>query len=172
MLAGVPPSRFCSFVADPSSHEKPQQFADAIHDACIAAGWTQVPSIDAVLSIFVLSAVVPSREAAFIGAVATAIRPGGTLCLRDYAIGDLPMLRFAASARRLKDAPLFQRGDATLARFYDKEDLVARVMQAAADAGVGLRCSDSEYCCVQVKNRAEQLDMRRVFVHAQFVRES
>lgn len=169
-LSGISPTRFCCFEADPSSYEEPGRFVDAVREATKAAGWQDEPLIDAVMCIFVLSAVVPAREAAFVGSIASSVRPGGVLCLRDYAFGDMPMLRFARSARRSKDEPLFQRADATLARFYDKDELVERVKCAAAKVGVDLTCNSSQWCCVDVKNRAEQLDMRRVFVHAQFTR--
>jgi methyltransferase-like protein 6 len=168
--AGIQPGRFCCFQADPGACDEPQQFADAVRSAAQAAGWNDVDGVDVVLAIFVLSAVVPAREAAFIAAIAAAIRPGGVLCLRDYGVGDMTQLRFRPTARRSPGAPLFQRGDATLARFYDKDELVSGVIQAAGAAGVELEADDSHWCCVSVKNRAEQLDMRRVFVHAQFTR--
>ena len=171
--AGIQPGRFCCFQADPGACDEPQQFADAVRSAAQSAGWGHAfDGVDAALAIFVLSAVVPAREAAFVAAVAAAIRPGGVLCLRDYGVGDMTQLRFRPTARRSADAPLFQRGDATLARFYDKDALVSSVIQAAGAAGVELCVDDSHWCCVSVKNRAEQLDMRRVFVHAQFTRTS
>ena len=168
--AGIQPSRFCCFQADPGACDEPQQFAEAVRNAADAAGWTDFDEVDAATAIFVLSALVPAREAAFIAAVAAAVRPGGLLCVRDYGVGDMTHLRFPSTSRRSPDALLFQRGDATLARFYDKDALVSRVIQSAGAAGVKLTADDNHWCCVSVKNRAEQLDMRRVFVHAQFTR--
>jgi hypothetical protein len=120
--------------------------------------------------VFVLSAVPPPRLQAMVAAVAACIRPGGALLARDYGLYDLPMLRFSAAAARGDSGRLFARGDGTLARFFDRDELAHVIIDGAAAAGVRLACDAAEWCCVVVRNRAAGVAMRRVFVHAVFTR--
>jgi methyltransferase-like protein 6 len=165
--AGIPSSRFLAFCADPAQGSA-AEFQDAVQQAAAAAGWAPLGALDAVLAVFVLSAVPPAALPQLLANVASTLRPGGALLVRDYGIHDLPMRRFAPSAARGRH--LFQRADGTLACFFDKQELVECVIQGAATAGVQLLCDDAQWCCVSVRNRAKALEMRRVFVHAQFSR--
>ena len=72
--------------------------------------------IRAACLVFVLSAVPPDALPAFLDSVRRAVSPGGVVFFRDYGVYDLPMLRFAPSARR--ESRVYARGDGTLARFF------------------------------------------------------
>jgi methyltransferase-like protein 6 len=126
--------------------------------------------VDAVLAVFVLSAVPPRRLGAMLASIASCLRPGGALLIRDYGLYDLPQLRFPRAAARGDTGRLFARQDGTLARFFERDELVAEVCAGAADAGVALACGEAEWCCVVVRNRSKGVAMRRVFVHAVFTR--
>jgi methyltransferase-like protein 6 len=166
----VPSSRFLAFVADPSA-STPARFAAELAAAAHAAGWsTPVTHVDAVLAVFVLSAVPPRRLGVMLASIASCLCPGGALLVRDYGLHDLPMLRFPHSAARGDTGRLFARQDGTLARFFERGELVQEVCAGAAGAGVALACDEAEWCCVIVRNRSKGVDMRRVFVHAAFTR--
>jgi methyltransferase-like protein 6 len=55
----------------------------------------QVGSIDAVLLIFVLSAIGPQHHKPVLLKILKVLRPGGYLLMRDYGAGDLAGQRFA-----------------------------------------------------------------------------
>ncbi len=166
--AGIPPSRFFAFQADPTQCTS-AEFLGLLQRAAQLAGWPALSCVDAALAIFVLSAVPPPRLDAMVGAIAATLRPdGGVLCVRDYGLYDMPMLRFMPASARGRW--LYERADGTLARFFDRQELVDGVLHGAAKAGIALACDDSQWCTTVVHNRAKQIAMRRVFVHAQFTR--
>ena len=160
--------RFAAFVADPSAMT-PAGFAEALSAAVVAAGWPPVTRVDAVLAVFVLSAVPPLRLPPFLASVCTCVRPGGVVLVRDYGIYDQAHLRFSPAAACDASGRLFFRQDGTLARFFDRDELVDAVCSGAADAGVHLS-GEAEWHTVAVRNRAKDLTMRHVFVHAVFTR--
>lgn len=74
----------------------------------------------------------PARRAAnLVSAVLRCLRPGGLVCVRDYALFDLPHLRFPES-KRLGER-LYQRGDGTLARFFHLEEMQELGRSAGAE---------------------------------------
>ena len=68
--------------------------------------------------IFVLSALAPENFTAAIGNIRNAIKPGGLLLFRDYAVEDAAQARFKAD-RKLSES-LFVRQDGTLAYFFGR----------------------------------------------------
>lgn len=162
--AGVS-SRFCALCADPSSLS-PEAFCAALAAATLAAGWAGVTCFDAVLAVFVLSALGEPQLSPFIASISRVLRPGGALLVRDYGIYDLAHLRFLRSQQ---SSPVFTRADSTLARFFCTDELARCVIDAAGS--VVLCQEELKYCCVRVPNRAKGIEMRRVFVHAVFRRE-
>ncbi|GJP56303.1 hypothetical protein CLOM_g15370 [Closterium sp. NIES-68] len=56
-------------------------------------------------------------------------------------------------------ARLYERGDGTLAYFFQLEEV--REMMGAA----GFECEEMEYCCVRNENRRKGREMKRVWVH-------
>ena len=67
--------------------------------------------VDVVTMIYVLSALRVEDMAGAMAKMAVALRPGGTLCLRDYGRYDLAQLRFK-QGRRLEEN-FYVRGDGT-----------------------------------------------------------
>ena len=161
-------SRFVAFQADPSA-AAPAEFAAALSAAVALAGWSPLVAFDAVLAVFVLSAVPPARLPNFLAAVCARIRPGGALLVRDYGIYDQAHLRFSPAAARDGSGRLFSRHDGTLARFFERDELVDVVCSGAAGGGVHL-VGAADWHTVAVRNRAKAITMRRVFVHAVFTR--
>ena len=166
--AGVS-SRFVAFHADPGAGSA-QEFAAALSAAVSLAGWPPLTRFDAVLAVFVLSALPPARVPNFLASACSCLRPGGCLLARDYGIFDQAHLRFSdAEAACDASGRLFRRQDGTLARFFDRDELVDTVCGAAASAGVHL-AGEAEWHTVAVPNRAKNICMRRIFVHAVFTR--
>ena len=131
------------------------------------------------MMIFVLSAVPPGAATArFLRAVRDVLRPGARVFFRDYARYDLPMLRFRAglldasapggASRRREEESTFARGDGTLATFRSKEEVVEMFENAGFEMAEGSEAV--RYCCVRNTNRKKGVEMRRVFVHGEFVR--
>ena len=124
--------------------------------------------IRAACLVFVLSAVPPDALPAFLDSVRRAVSRWSCI-FRDYGVYDLPMLRFAPSARR--ESRVYARGDGTLARFF----LVEEIRDAFANAGFEEVTDPNgaepvRYCCVHNENRKKGIKMRRVFVHGVFRR--
>jgi SAM-dependent methyltransferase len=117
----------------------PAQVAAAVPEAC-----------DALLLVFVLSAMPPAAMPGVVAAAKRVLKPGGTVLLRDYGAGDACELRFLETpeSRRLGER-LYCRGDGTQAYFFTLEALRSvwqeggfetlqceeRVMKAAATGG-------------------------------------
>ena len=174
--------RFCAFVCDPAVDD----LAAATHRELAKLGLSSLPPrLDAVLMVFVLSAVPLDDIPRFLASVFRALKPGGVVCFRDYGVYDLPMLRFPPD-QRLGDR-LYVRGDGTLAHFFTVEDVRRRFEEAGFVEGAGdceagtvgieqRAAADAEgrgeeedaavrYCCVHNENKRKGIVMRRVFVH-------
>lgn len=152
-----------AFLADPSTLI-PAEFAAALSAAVGAAGWPPLTHVDALLAVFVLSAVPPPRLPTFLASVCACVRPGGFVLVRDYGVYDQAHLRFSPSG----NGRLFKRQDGTLARFFELDELRDAVLAGAG--GVRLVSQEAEWHTVDVRNGAERISMRRVFVHAVFTR--
>ena len=168
LRAGVSEDRFVAFEADPSAASA-DGFAAALAAAVSLAGWPPLTRFDAVLAVFVLSALPPARVPAFLASACSVLRPGGCLLARDYGTFDQAHLRFSPEAACDDSGRLFLRQDGTLARFFDRDELVDMVCSGAASAGVHL-AGEADWHTVAVPNRAKGITMRRVFVHAVFTR--
>ena len=158
--------RLAAFTCDPARDD----LAAAAAAASADAGFPADEPIRAAMVVFVVSAVPPDALPAFLASVRRALPPGGFVFFRDYGAYDLPMLRFAPSARRGgARSRVYARGDGTLARFF----LVDEIRDAFANAGFEevTDRDDAEpvrYCCVHNENRKKGIKMRRVFVHGVF----
>lgn len=81
--------------------------------------------------VFVLSAIPPQHHRSVLGSLVKTLRPGGTLCFRDFAHGDLAQLRFHSKASAAWCEPsllsdeshFYRRGDNTFAYFFTQEEL-------------------------------------------------
>ncbi len=131
-----------------------------VHDATEPLPEELVPSnsFDRVLLVFVLSAILPAKYPLIISQIFRCLRPGAIICLRDYGLYDLTMLR---STKRRGDR-LYQRGDGTLAYFFTPQDLEAWFSAA------GFVTVENEYCTIRQKNRRTGVYLNRVYMHGKF----
>lgn len=116
---------------------------------------------DAVLMMFMLSAVPPNLMHQTIENAFHCLKPGGLVFFRDYGMYDLTQLRFPQDQRL--GQKLYHRGDGTLSYFFTLEEL--RSMFQAKDM---FETVETDYVCVELYNRKKNFPMKRVFAHAVF----
>ena len=122
---------FGAFVSDPSLEcdESDTSFAQDVKtahmklltDETIITNNDDVGLADIVLMVFVLSAVPPKRVPRFMKQIYDAVKCGGKVCFRDYALYDMPMMRFKETHSIHstccdsdgKSPRLYERGDGT-----------------------------------------------------------
>lgn len=169
---------FGAFVSDPSLEveEAETTFPQDVKAAYDKVTGEETASVndaglaDVVLMVFVLSAVPPKRVPRFMKQIFDATKSGGKICFRDYALYDLPMMRFKEthyvhSTCSDSDgvAPrLYERGDGTLSRFFDLET-VKSIFEASGFVEEELR-----FATVFNVNRKTGDRLKRAFVHSVF----
>lgn len=122
---------------------------------------------DFVTALWTLSALPPGEQqrAAATG-LASLLKTGGLLFVRDYAEGDMREVKFTQRGQGVEcvegSGRLFLRGDGTFAYFFEAEEL-RKLLEAS-----GLICETCEYVDREVYNRKEQMLMRRRWIHAKF----
>ena len=117
-----------------------------------------------VTCVWTLSAVPATHLSLVAQRLARMLLPGGSVLLRDYAVGDLAQLRHPACARVPGTAHEYLRGDGTRVHYFTADELQALF------EGAGLH---TEYVRLQhrvVVNRKERLSMHRRWVAAKFTR--
>jgi methyltransferase-like protein 6 len=150
--------------------------------------------VDVVLLTFVLSALSPGQMAEAIGHVVDVIRPGGYLCFRDYAIGDMKVAGEEGTGLAVKGAlsddvwlggRCFRRDDGTLSYFFNAAEVHSLCVDAgleavplqpagwSAEACKAATSDDGEgvmaqYHTVGMRNRKTGDTMPRVMVSALF----
>jgi SAM-dependent methyltransferase len=115
-----------------------------------------LPQVEAVLCVFVMSAITPMMHKECLDNVASVLIPGGYLLFRDYGVCDMTMYRHSYCHEKY----LFERTDGTYAYYFSIEyieDLVARSGH--------FRVLELEYATVFMRNRKSETTGRRVFVH-------
>ncbi|KAL7446714.1 hypothetical protein ACHAXM_010516 [Skeletonema potamos] len=170
---------FGAFVSDPSleSDESDTSFAQDVKTAHMLllteetiTNDDDIGLADIVLMVFVLSAVPPKRVPRFMKQIYDATKLGGKVCFRDYALYDLPMMRFkethsiySTCADFDGETPrLYERGDGTLSRFFSLET-VRDLFESA-----GFIMEELRYATVFNDNRKTGERLKRAFVHAVF----
>lgn len=122
---------------------------------------------DFVTALWTLSALPPGEQqrAAATG-LASLLKAGGLLFVRDYAAGDMREVKFTQRGQAVEcvesSGRLFLRGDGTFAYFFEVEEM-RKLLEA-----VGLICETCEYVNREVRNRKEDMLMRRRWIHAKF----
>ena len=86
----------------------------------LPAGLTE-GSVNAVIMIFIFSALSPNQWSQCIYNVKRLLKPGGYILFRDYGRGDLAQVRFKAG--RWMEENFYVRGDGTRVYFFEKEEL-------------------------------------------------
>lgn len=121
--------------------------------------------VDLVLSVFVLSAIHPSRLSHAISKLHSVLKPGGVVLFRDYGRMDLTQLRLPPS-RFLCPPDYYRRGDGTLVHFFTEIELESRLFTSEEGWKVRHVQTDKRL----IVNRKRQLLMRRVWVQGRFER--
>lgn len=178
--SSIDSKNFGAFVSDPSleSDESDTSFAQDVKAAhmqllteeTITNNDDTVGLADIVLMVFVLSAVPPKRVPRFMKQIYDAVKCGGKVCFRDYALYDLPMMRFkethsinsTCSDSDGKTPRLYERGDGTLSRFFSL-DTIRDIFEPA-----GFIMEELRYATVFNNNRKTGERLKRAFVHAVF----
>lgn len=133
-----------------------------VHDLCDEDATYPVPggSLDVIILIFVLSAVVPDKMQKAIGRLSRLLKPGGMMLLRDYGRYDMAQLRFKKG--QCLSESFYVRGDGTRVYFFTQEELDTLFTTAGLEKVQNL--VDRR---LQV-NRGKQLTMYRVWIQCKY----
>lgn len=121
-----------------------------------------VGSLDILLCIYVLSALPPEKQKQAVDNLASLLKPGGILLLKDYAQLDMTQLRFKKN--RLIDENFYRRGDGTLVYFFTQDELDRLFTE------VGLQKEINVLDRRLIVNRAKRVKMYRMWVQCKYVK--
>ncbi|XP_028738535.1 tRNA N(3)-methylcytidine methyltransferase METTL2A [Peromyscus leucopus] len=133
-----------------------------VHDLCNEDQSYPVPdhSLDVIVLIFVLSAIVPDKMQKAINRLSRLLKPGGMMLLRDYGRYDMAQLRFKKG--QCLSGNFYVRGDGTRVYFFTQDELHALFTAAGLEKVQNL--VDRR---LQV-NRGKQLTMYRVWIQCKY----
>lgn len=167
-----------------------RQHPSAIRSRCEAFVWDLVDaaglppslppeSVDAVLLVFVLSALDPADFARALANVASALRPGGIVLFRDYGEGDLKQSKFTSKGMRLGDR-WYARGNRTMVYFFRQREVDDLFLGAGlhplttdqhqARSGSGGGGSGAQHDKLLTVNRKTGQRMWRVWISGRFIK--
>ena len=130
-------------------------------------------SVDVAILVFIFSALSPSQWKQAVANVANLVKPGGTVCFRDYGRGDLAQVRFRKG--RYLEENFYIRGDGTRVYFFDKDELVniwtgAGGEDTAEEAQAFFTLENMGVDRRLIVNRAMKLKMYRCWLQGRFTR--
>lgn len=121
-------------------------------------------SLDFITCVFVLSAIPPERHALVFRHFLALLKPGGCICFRDYAVGDLAQLRFqqAKEIPKLEDY-LYVRQDGTMSYFFS-----AAYMLELVNTSGGFKVDSLGIVERRTTNMKRGIDKARYFLQGVF----
>ncbi|KAI1853502.1 hypothetical protein JX266_001486 [Neoarthrinium moseri] len=140
-------------------------------------------SVDVVIMVFIFSALSPLQWRQAVHNAYRVLKPGGEVCFRDYARGDLAQVRFKKG--RYLEENFYIRGDGTRVYFFDQDELAAiwsgETSADSKDTSVETPSADDETTQVArfevedlgidrrlLVNRAKKLKMYRCWIQGRF----
>ncbi|KAM7068949.1 serine/threonine-protein kinase tousled-like 2 isoform 6-T7 [Molossus nigricans] len=144
-----------------SAYDSSRCFA-FVHDLCDEDKPYPIPrdSLDIIILIFVLSAIVPDKMQKAINRLSRLLKPGGMMLLRDYGRHDMAQLRFKKG--QCLSENFYVRGDGTRVYFFTQDELDTLFTTAGLEKVQNL--VDRR---LQV-NRGKQLTMYRVWIQCKY----
>ncbi|XP_010635798.1 tRNA N(3)-methylcytidine methyltransferase METTL2A [Fukomys damarensis] len=145
-----------------NSEYNPSRCFAFVHDLCDEDQSYPVPenSIDVIVLIFVLSAIVPDKMQKAINRLSRLLKSGGVILLRDYGRYDMAQLRFKKG--QCLSGNFYVRGDGTRVYFFTQDELDTLFTTAGLEKVQNL--VDRR---LQV-NRGKQLTMYRVWIQCKY----
>jgi len=166
LLTECPEARFqaCDFSAKAvellraSEHFDEGRIESAVYD--ISAAPVGFGQCDAVMLMFVLSAISPEKHRDAVRNATAGLEVGGIVCIRDYALYDMAQLRLAERKRNKLAENFYLKSDGTRV-FYFTQDTLRSLFE-------GFQEEQNELHYRLIENRKEGKSMHRVWIQAKF----
>lgn len=117
---------------------------------------------DAVLMLFVLSAISPEKHLQTIRNSTSTLKPGGMVFFRDYARYDLAQLRLAHKGKKKLKENFYLKQDGTRVYYFSTQDI--------ENLFCGFSVVQNEYHYRLIKNRKDEKVMHRVWLQAKLIK--